>query len=250
MLPDGWAWAALGEIIKSLRNGTATVPVKRPTDCPILRISAVRPMAVDPSDIRHLDEKSAQGLEEFRTQFGDLLFTRYNGSRRLVGVCGIFRGEKSVYYPDKVIRVRLMPRLEEISSFFEAAINSGATRKFIDSEIKTTAGQHGISRTSLKRAPIPIPPITEAKKIVELLRDDLSRAEDMEAHQTHDLNSVTALRQSILKAAFEGRLEPQDPADEPASVMLARLRDGKPQRQRRGGGRERKSLSPIRHCRA
>ncbi len=35
-----------------------------------------------------------------------------------------------------------------------------------------------------------------------------------------------ALRQAILKAAFEGRLAPQDPADEPASALLARLRDG------------------------
>jgi type I restriction enzyme S subunit len=225
-LPHGWAWAYLGEIIESLRNGTATVPVKRQTECPILRISAVRPMAVDASDIRYLDKGSTHGLGEFRTQSGDLLFTRYNGSRHLVGVCGIFRGEERVYYPDKIIRVRLMSQPQEISSFFEAAINSGATRKFIDGEIKTTAGQHGISGASLKRAPIPIPPITEAKRIVELLQDDLSRGEDMEALQATVLIAVAALRQSILKAAFEGRLVQQDPADEPASEFLARLRDG------------------------
>lgn len=75
-LPEGWAWACLDEIIESLRNGTATVPVKRRTECPILRISAVRPMAVDASDIRYVDENSAHGLGEFRTQSGDLLFTR------------------------------------------------------------------------------------------------------------------------------------------------------------------------------
>jgi type I restriction enzyme, S subunit len=222
-LPDGWAWAPLGEILESLRNGTATVPVKRQTDHSILRISAVRPMAVDASDIRYLDENSARGLEEFRTQFGDLLFTRYNGSRHLVGVCGIFRGERPVDYPDKIIRARLAPQLQDIGPFFEAAINSGATRKFIDGEIKTTAGQHGISGASLKRAPIPVPPIAEAKRIVELLRDDLSRADDMEALQVANLNSAVALRQSILKTAFEGRLVPQNPTDEPASVLLARL---------------------------
>jgi type I restriction enzyme S subunit len=240
-LPEGWAWACLGEIIESLRNGTAMVPVKRQTVCPILRISAVRPMAVDTSDIRYLDEHSAQGLGEFRTRPGDLLFTRYNGSRHLVGVCGIFRGEESVYYPDKIIRVRLLSQLQEISSFFEAAINSGATRKFIDGEIKTTAGQHGISGASLKRAPIPIPPIAEAERILVLLRDDLSRAEDMEALQAADLKAAAALRQSILKAAFEGRLAPQDPADEPASELLARLRNNYPgngARRRRARAKE------------
>jgi type I restriction enzyme, S subunit len=153
------------------------------------------------------------------------LFTRYNGSRHLVGICGIFRGEEPVYYPDKIIRVRLLPQLQEITSFFEAAINSGATRKFIDGEIKTTAGQHGISGASLKRAPIPIPPITEAKRIVESLRDDLSRAEHIEALQATDLKAAAALRQSILKAVFEGRLVPQDPTDETASALLVRLHD-------------------------
>jgi type I restriction enzyme, S subunit len=59
---------------------------------------------------------------------------------------------------------------------------------------------------------------------VELLRDDLSRAEDMEALQVGDLKAAAALRQSILKTAFEGRLVPQDPADEPASALFARLR--------------------------
>jgi type I restriction enzyme S subunit len=228
-LPESWAWVPFGEIIESLRNGTATVPVKRQTDCPILRISAVRPMAVDASDIRYLDGDLAKGLGEFQTQSGDFLFTRYNGSRRLVGVCGIFLGEEPVYYPDKIIRVRLAPQLHEISPFLEAAINSGATRKFIDREIKTTAGQHGISGTSLRRAPIPIPPLVEAKRITELLSDDLSRAEDMEVMQADGLKSAADLRQSILKAAFEGRLVPQDPADEPASVMLARLHHGNPQ---------------------
>jgi len=62
---------------------------------------------------------------------------------------------------------------------------------------------------------------------VELLRDDLSRAEDMEALQAADLKAAAALRQSILKAAFEGRLVPQDPTDEPASELLARLRQGR-----------------------
>jgi hypothetical protein len=50
------------------------------------------------------------------------ILERYNGSRHLVGVCGIFRGDRCVYYPDKLIRVRLLPMLAEASSFFEGAL--------------------------------------------------------------------------------------------------------------------------------
>jgi type I restriction enzyme S subunit len=223
-LPYGWAWAPFAALVDTLRNGTAVVPVKRETNCPILRIAAVRPLAVDCKDIRFLEENSAATVAEFQVRTGDLLLTRYNGSRRLVGVCGIFKGEQPVYYPDKLIRVRLSPVAVELSPFFEAAINSAVSRKFIDGEIKTTAGQHGISGSSLLRAPVPVPPPAEAMVIINRLFEALAIETDgrREIRAAHQLSQ--AQRQSILKAAFEGRLVPQDPADEPASALLARLR--------------------------
>jgi type I restriction enzyme S subunit len=223
-LPSGWIWAPFTEIVDTLRNGTAVVPVKRETNCPILRISAVRPLAVNTKDIRYLDEASAAAAADFQVSPGDLLLTRYNGSRHLVGVCGIFKGEQPVYYPDKLIRVRLNSIAAELSPFFEAALNLGACRKFIDSEIKTTAGQHGISGSSLMRAPVPIPPPREASLIISLLNEALpveanGRGGIRAAHQLSQTQ-----RQSILKSAFAGELVPQDPADEPVSALLARLR--------------------------
>ena len=148
-LPYGWVWAPLSNLVDTLRNGTAVVPIKHKTNFSILRISAVRPLMVDSKDVRFLEEFAAASAEEFQVTSGDLLLTRYNGSRRLAGVCGIFRSEQPVYYPDKLIRARLVPAAAELSSFFEIALNSGASRRFIDSEIKTTAGQHGISGGSI-----------------------------------------------------------------------------------------------------
>lgn len=178
----------------------------------------------EPADIARTAEIARLGYRVIRFWNNEVI----QNLSGVLEICGIFPREEPVYYPDKIIRVRLTPQLKKIGSFFEAAVNSGTTRKFIDGEIKTTAGQHGISGASLKRAPIPIPPITEAKRILELLRDDHSRAKDMETLQAADLQAAAALRQSVLKSAFEGRLVPQNPADEPASALLAGLRNSHP----------------------
>ncbi|HLH48627.1 MAG TPA: hypothetical protein VKV96_04735 [Roseiarcus sp.] len=71
--------------------------------------------------------------------------------------------------------------------------------------------------------PIPVPPPIEAAEILRRVSDALSAAADTLAVLDAEAADAARLRQSILKAAFEGRLVPQDPADEPAAAMLARL---------------------------
>jgi type I restriction enzyme S subunit len=80
--------------------------------------------------------------------------------------------------------------------------------------------------------PIPVPPLDEARTIVSLA-SELSGVSDAEQDLSLMSNDATRLKQSILKAAFEGRLVPQDARDEPASVMLSRLRESETSSPRR-----------------
>ncbi|MEW3697595.1 hypothetical protein QOZ28_31185, partial [Pseudomonas aeruginosa] len=99
--------ATLGELITEMRNGLSAKPNEDGIGMPILRISSVRAGSVDQTDIRFLecceDEKKRYAL-----RIGDLLFTRYNGSLELVGVCGLVKqlSHAVLVYPDKLIRVR------------------------------------------------------------------------------------------------------------------------------------------------
>ena len=103
-LPEGWRWAALGDIAKLVRNGTAVAP-REEDGVPILRISAVRPLALDMNDLRYLSG-SLKDFAEFEIEPGDLLFTRYNGNPELVGACAVVpAGVKGVVHPDKLIIV-------------------------------------------------------------------------------------------------------------------------------------------------
>jgi type I restriction enzyme S subunit len=104
-IPETWTWVRFGCAIRELRNGISPRPRIDPPGTPILRISAVRPGRVDLTDIRYLED-SCEFLSKFSLANDDLLFTRYNGSIELLGVCGMVLGlrNRTVLYPDKLIR--------------------------------------------------------------------------------------------------------------------------------------------------
>ncbi len=91
---------------------------------------------------------------------------------------------------------------------------------------------HGIGRprintSQLKELHFPICSPAEQTEIVRILDAKLEAADALEAEITAALTRADALRQSILKKAFSGRLVPQDPTDEPASALLDRIKSAR-----------------------
>jgi type I restriction enzyme S subunit len=222
-LPDGWCWAKFDQILTYLRNGYFQSPSGADTGTPILRINAVRPMKVDLEETRFLT-KIDGSTDGYYIENGDLLFTRYNGSVDLLGVAGMVRGcTTKVLHPDKLIRVKLALD-EPLPSFAEVAVNVGVSRRHMAGRARTTAGQTGISGPDVREMPIPLPPLAEQSCIIVEVAEKLSQIDAAETQIEHGLLRAARLRQSILKQAFEGKLVAQDTKDEPASVLLERLR--------------------------
>lgn len=202
-LPEGWKWVKLGGLMESVRNGYS----KKPDEIgqyKILRISSVRPNKVDLNEVRFIEKEI--GVENSLSE-NDLLFTRYNGSIDFVGVCGMVPNLKEIlFYPDKLIRCRPIIKEKFHSAYIDYAANSRLARQFILSKIKTTAGQTGISGSDIKEIPIPLSPKDEQLRIVQEIESRLSVADKMEESINQSLLQAEALRQSILKKAFEGKL--------------------------------------------
>lgn len=75
----------------------------------------------------------------------------------------------------------------------------------------------------VRKIVIPLPPSAEQKAIVEAVEEQLAVVDRLEADIDAKLAAARTLRQAILRDAFAGRLAPQDPDDEPASALLARI---------------------------
>jgi len=222
-LPEDWCWATIDQIAFYLHNGLSKKPNQVPPGYRILRINAVRPMYVNLNEVRYYDYPN-DDIKSFFIEDGDLLFTRYNGSIELLGVCGMVRNcIHPTLHPDKLIRIKVLLGYP-ISSYVEFASNNGFSRKHMVSRARTTAGQTGISGTDIREMPIPFCPLNEQKQILEIITERLSLVSNIEELIDKSIQRSSRLRQAILKRAFEGKLIPQDPNDEPASVHLEKIR--------------------------
>lgn len=82
----------------------------------------------------------------------------------------------------------------------------------------------GVNIGDLRPAPIPLPPLEEQTEIVRLVEQHFALADTLEKHLKNAKQRVDNLTQSILAKAFKGELVPQDPNDEPAEQLLARIK--------------------------
>jgi type I restriction enzyme S subunit len=103
----------------------------------------------------------------------------------------------------------------------------GKQIKEIEFELRGTAGQSNISLTQCRNFDIPIPRIEEQKEIVRRVEQLFAFADKLEARYAKAKTLLDKLPQSILAKAFRGELVPQDPNDEPASVLLNKIREEK-----------------------
>jgi type I restriction enzyme S subunit len=110
------------------------------------------------------------------------------------------------------------------AQFVNAWLNSAYAKSWVASNKSQQVGQANLSAGKLAAMPVPIPPLTEQRVIMRRLRDHFEAADIGARSVVQGASDSAALRQSILKAAFEGRLVLQDPTDEPASALVARLR--------------------------
>lgn len=222
-LPAGWAWATVNEVkVSDQRNGISISGSPSPPGVKAMRLDALTARGLNLNAVRYIPLPKDR-IQNYRVNNGDLLISRANGSPEFVGraVYVVDIGE-TVVFPDTIIRYPLGMD-QQIGWWIELTWNSPFGRSQIRRLAKTTAGILKISQEDIAQIALPIPPRAEVAEILRRVSDALTAVDDTLAMLDAEAADAARLKQSILKAAFEGQLEPQDPADEPASVLLARL---------------------------
>ena len=120
-----------------------------------------------------------------------------------------------------------------LPEFFNLVLQSHTVSRLRMFENAQGQTRPGLNSTILKELPVPLCSLKEQKEIYNRLNDKLSFLDRFDNEIEQNLQRSEALRQSLLKKAFEGRLVPQDPNDEPASVLLERIKTEKAKLKRK-----------------
>ena len=222
-LPAGWSYLRLGLVIDEPKYGSSKKCDYAYKGTGVLRIPNVVRGVVDASDLKGAyfeeDEKRTYDLRS-----GDILVIRSNGSISIVGRCALIsKAEEQYLYAGYLLRLRsnLAALLPE---YLVALLSSHLLRTQIEHKAKSTSGVNNINSGEIQSLIIPMCSLSEQEVVVERLSTSLSAIDAIEAEIDSQLLKADALRQSILKKAFSGQLVAQDPHDEPASVLLDRIR--------------------------
>lgn len=246
-LPTGWTWISIDQLGWNSSYGTSAKCAYDGKGPAVLRIPNIRNRTIDYADLKFAARPQDLRDEDFIAP-GDLLIIRTNGSKDLIGRVAVVKSTptRKSGFASYLIRFRLVGS-ETLWSWISLATESTIVRSGIESRAATTAGQYNISLSGLADLAIPLPPMDEQAEIVREAERRLAAADGLDSVLEQQLSRAAATRQSLLREAFGGRLVPQDPTDESASLLLQRLRaERKAQAQNPKGKRMTKSKSKSR----
>jgi type I restriction enzyme S subunit len=232
-----WPRTSIGELALDIRYGTAAKCDYEPKATPVLRIPNVAGGRIDATDIKFASFEPRE-IARLALQDGDLLLIRSNGSVDLVGRTAVVKADVVGYlFAGYLIRLR-MDRERVDPDFIHLAFEEPTIRSTIQGLAKSTSGVNNINSEQLRGLVIPVPSLREQQEIVRRIEGAFAEIDRLAAEAAAGRRLLDRLDQSILAKAFRGDLVPQDPADEPASVLLARIRaergDAKTSSNRRG----------------
>lgn len=237
-----WQTCPLSEIADV--QGGIQVGKKRPADAVLVEVPYLRVANVQRGWLR-LDEiktlaVTAEERDRLVLKDGDILMNE-GGDRDKLGRGWVWRDQvPGCIHQNHVFRVRLKDP-DFPPEFVSHYANEFGQPYFIDQGTQTT-NLASISKRRVMALPVPVPPVSEAKEIVRLITNAFARADRVEAEAARARALLDRLEGAILAKAFRGELVPQDPNDEPASVLLDRIRAERAATPKPKRGRARKAV--------
>ena len=240
-IPDSWEWVTLRHIAITELGKTLDKAKNQGTLLPYLCSINVYWTGIDLSKVKQAKFENDE-LERFLLQKGDLLVCEGGD----IGRCAIWDSDQTMYYQNALHRIRFFANLNSL--YFRFLLECYKGIGIIDQYSKGMTIKH-LVQSSLNSIMIPLPPLAEQKRIVAKIEELLPHLEDYDRAETRvtKLNAEfpEQLKKSILQWAIQGKLVPQDPADEPASVLLEHIRAEKAKLVKAGKIKKDKNESVI-----
>ncbi len=225
-IPESWEWVRLSTICTKLVDGDHNPPKGENFVTPFIMASSTNinnDALVDLEKVRYLSEEVfIKENERTSASAGDIFFTSVGS----LGRSCVYDGSLNICFQRSVSVITTLIYNYYLKFFFDC----GYFQQKVIKEATGTA-QKGFYLNQLSSSLIPVPPLEEQKRIVDEIKKHLPHLYEYEIKK-QKLDALNesfpeALKKSILQDAVMGKLVPQDENDEPASVLLERIRKEK-----------------------
>ena len=230
-LPTTWCWTSIGDVTDVIGGGTpsttnpknfeGSIPWITPADMSgYLRVANVQRGFLELSEVKTI-LATERDIAELTLRSGDVLFNE-GGDRDKLGRGWVWRDEvANCIHQNHVFRMR--PYLSEVLPELISHHGNTFGKAWFQNAGKQTTNLASINMTMLRMFPVPLGPADEQRELLNQLELQIEQIDLQEQAVELGLKQSTAQRQNILRAAFAGQLVPQDPSDEPASVLQERI---------------------------
>jgi type I restriction enzyme S subunit len=219
-MPDGWEWVRLKDISEVYLGKTLDKQKNKGDYKTYLRSVNIRWGSVDLDDIKEMKFEQSE-LEKYELQIGDLLICE--GGE--VGRCAIWDKNISMRFQNAIHRARFH---KEINPYFYMYVIWHYNDILLLKDISRGVTIQHLTGQALDSLFFPLPPITEQHRIVLHIEELMFQIDKYDKTEQRlvafDTNFPDTLKKSILQSAIQGKLVAQDPDDEPASVLLEKIR--------------------------
>ncbi|MFH4552849.1 restriction endonuclease subunit S [Vibrio alginolyticus] len=221
-LPEGWVWASLSQLVDLIQIGPFGSLLHKSDyisgGIPLINPTHIKNLKIEPDYNLSVTEGKLNDLQKYVMSEGDIVI----GRRGDMGRCALVSDKEDGWLCGTgSLFIRVLRGLNP--EFYTWVLSSKRTKDFL-AEFSVGTTMQNLNQKILHSIPVPLLPEDEQTAASDILHSEYERIDKQIEDIKVALKQSEAQRKNILKSAFSGQLVPQDPNDEPASVLLEKIK--------------------------